>query len=62
MDCDDVRDLVRIRHELRRLAAHGEAASAEPLLDRLTVLAERDPRARADVEPELQRWRSVFRL
>lgn len=62
MDFDDVRELVRVRHELRRLRSTGERDEARALIERLRSLAERDPREAADVAAELPRWESSFGL
>ncbi len=62
MNYNDVRELVRIRHDLRTLAARGERGTAATLLDRMGSLAALDLVQRAEVETELRRWRFVFRL
>jgi len=58
----DVREMVRIRHELRSLAVRGDSQTAASLLDRMRSLAARDEVEDAAVQVEMQRWRSVFRL
>jgi hypothetical protein len=62
MEYKDVRELVRIRHELRTLASHGDRLSAAGLMERMGTLASRDAEESAAVETELQRWRFVFGL
>ena len=62
MEYREIRELVRIRHELRTLAALRAADTARPLIDRMTSLAERDPIESAAVQTEVSRWRFVFRL
>ncbi len=61
MSDEDVRELVRIRFELRQLAVGGacreEAAS---WVDRLSALAGRA--LEPPLKPEVQRWRAFFRL
>jgi hypothetical protein len=61
MEYRDVRELVRIRYELRSLA-RGAGAVAAPLLDRMRRLASVDAAESAAVQTELLRWQSVFRL
>jgi hypothetical protein len=63
MEYRELRELVRIRHELRSLAMTGEDRdTAASLLDRMRLLAARDAREVAAVEPEVQRWQFVFGL
>ena len=62
MEYREVRELVRIRHELRTLATRGDRDTAAPLLDRMRVLVARDAVENAAVEPEVSRWQFVFRL
>ena len=62
MQYRDVREMVRIRHELRSLAVSGDSRAAASLLDRMRNLAARDEAEDAAVQVEMQRWRSVFRL
>ncbi|MCG5054571.1 MAG: hypothetical protein KA712_16530 [Myxococcales bacterium] len=57
MDYRELRELVRIRHELRRFAFGGDLDEASALLTRLGALAARDPKEHAAVMPEVQRWR-----
>jgi hypothetical protein len=62
MEYRDIRELVRIRHELRNLAAEGNKGMAATLLDRMCALVARDPTESAALQPEVQRWQFVFRL
>ena len=57
MEFGEVRELVRIRHELRKYAFGGDLDEASALLCRLGALAARDPVEHAAAQPELQRWR-----
>lgn len=57
MEFREVRELVRIRHELRRYAFGGDLDEASALLRRLSALAAQDPVEHAAALPELQRWR-----
>ena len=61
MNYQDVRELVRIRYELRTLA-RGAGEVAAPLLERMRNLAARDAAESAAVQTELRRWQSVFQL
>jgi len=61
MEYRDVRELVRIRYELRSLA-RGAGELAAPLLDRMRTRASVDAAESAAVQTELHRWRSVFSL
>lgn len=61
MEYRDVRELVRIRYELRSLA-RGAREVAAPLLERMRALASVDAAESAAVQTELHRWRSVFSL
>jgi hypothetical protein len=62
MEYQELRELVRIRHELRTLANTGDRDTAASLLDRMRVLAARDAAESAAVQTEVQRWQFVFRL
>jgi hypothetical protein len=62
MEYRDARELVRIRYELRSLAARGAADVAAPLLQRMQTLASHDAAESAAVRTEVQRWQFVFRL
>jgi hypothetical protein len=59
MDYADTRELVRIRHELRRLLAErpaGADAAARALIARIEALVVNDTAEAAVVRPELARW------
>ncbi len=56
MGYSEVRELVRLRYELRRLRGEGQIEEARALLGRMRSVAEADPVEAADVEPELARW------
>jgi hypothetical protein len=61
MEYTEMRELVRIRHELRSLATTPEDRdTAVSLLDRMRRLAARDAAEEAAVKPEVQRWQFVF--
>jgi len=61
MEYRDVRELVRIRYELRTLG-RGSGEVAAPLLERMRHLASRDAAESAAVQTELLRWQSVFQV
>jgi hypothetical protein len=56
------RELVYLRHELRRLLADGRRAEAAPLLDRLRRLADDEAVRNSALGPEISRWESTFGL
>jgi hypothetical protein len=61
MEYMELREMVRIRHQLRSLAMTGEDRdTAASLLDRMRRLAARDAAEDAAVQPEVQRWQFVF--
>jgi hypothetical protein len=61
MEYTELRELVRIRHELRSLAMNGEDRdTAASLLDRMRRLAAGDAAEDAAVQPEVRRWQFVF--
>lgn len=63
MSDTDVRELVRIRFELRRLAGGGAGReAAAPLLARMSRLASDEALGPAVIRPEMTRWRAVFGL
>jgi hypothetical protein len=63
MEYQELRELVRIRHELRSLASRGDSRdTAASLLDRMRLLAARDAAEDAAVQPEVRRWQFVFGL
>jgi hypothetical protein len=51
-----VRELIHVRHELRRLTAEGRSEEAQEMITRLRNLAEGDEEERAETETELARW------
>lgn len=57
MEFRDVRELVRIRHELRKFTFGGDLDEASALLSRLGAIAAKDPAEHAAALPEMQRWR-----
>lgn len=62
MTYNQTRELVRIRHELRKLVEDRDQFAATRLLDRMRALTAKDAAESADIAPEMQRWRVVFRL
>jgi hypothetical protein len=59
MDYAETRELVRIRHELRRLLAErpaGADITARTLIARIETLVAQDTEEAALVRPELARW------
>jgi hypothetical protein len=62
MNHEDLRQLVRIRHELRRLMPERNGEAAQRLLARMRALCATDPRERDAAEPELRRWQVAFQL
>jgi hypothetical protein len=63
MEYRELRELVRIRHELRSLAmTEQNRDTAASLLDRMRFLAARDAAEEAAVQPEVRRWQFVFGL
>jgi hypothetical protein len=62
MNQDEIRQLIRIRHELRRLMPGRDCNAAQRLLARMRALTSRDSRERAKVEPEIERWQVAFSL
>jgi hypothetical protein len=65
MSHDELRQLVRIRHELRRLLPDGEGdrqETARHLLSRMRALVAPHASEQARIEPEMVRWQSVFRV
>lgn len=57
MEYREVRELVRLRYELRHSFFGGDAERARTVLGELNALAARDPIERAALEPEMLRWR-----
>ena len=72
MNNDELRQLVKIRHELRRLLPMQEAPTevagpcnrdtARQLLSRMRDLTAPHVTERARIESEMIRWQSVFQL
>lgn len=67
MSNDDLRQLVKIRHELRRLVptqggTGGSQETARDLLTRMRALVAPHVSEQARIEPEVIRWQSVFQL
>jgi hypothetical protein len=58
----ELRELVRIRHNLRELAMRGERKAAAPLIERFTALSSSPAAAMFDLDREVSRWRAVFRM
>jgi hypothetical protein len=56
MDFVQMRELVRVRYELRTLLAQDRREEALPYLERLRALAEADEEERGALEPEIARW------
>ena len=56
MDFVQVRELVRVRYELRTLLAQNRREEALPYLERLRALAAADDDERGALEPEIARW------
>ena len=62
MNHDEIRQLVRARHELRRLMPDRDRGAASRLLALMRTLTARDARERAKLEPEIERWQVAFQL
>ena len=62
MDYREVRELVRIRHELRKYAFGGDLDEASLLISQLGAVTAKDPVEHAAVLPEIQRWRMKLGL
>jgi hypothetical protein len=60
MEFTEVRQLIRLRHEVRRLVAEGRVEEARPILDRMLTLASSDAAELAAIMPELDRWESTL--
>jgi hypothetical protein len=56
MDYANLRELVRVRYELRTLLADDRREEARPFLERLRALAAADEDERGALEPEIARW------
>lgn len=62
MDFRRERELVRLRHELRRLMADRRREEAAALLERLRQIAASDSGEAPVLRPEIARWASTFDL
>jgi hypothetical protein len=65
MSHEELRQLVSIRHELRRLLPESEGnrqESARRLLSRMRALVAPHASEQERLEPEVLRWQSVFRV
>lgn len=62
MNNEEVRQLVRIRHELRRLVPERDQEQATRLLARMHALTARYENESLAIRPELSRWQSAFSL
>ena len=65
MDYAEMRELVRLRHELRRLLVErppGADVDARRLITRIQSLVEADLEEAAAVRPELARWQISLAL
>jgi hypothetical protein len=60
MDFVQVRELIRLRYELRTLLAENRREEARPFLERLRTLAAGDEEERGALEPEIARWECGF--
>jgi hypothetical protein len=56
MDFVQVRELIRVRYELRTLLAENRREDALPFLEKLRALAAADEEERGALEPEIARW------
>jgi hypothetical protein len=56
MDFVQLRELIRVRYELRTLLAENRRAEALPFLEKLRALAASDEEERRALEPEIARW------
>jgi hypothetical protein len=56
MDFVQLRELARVRYELRTLLAENRREEALPFLAKLRALAAGDEEERAALEPEIARW------
>jgi hypothetical protein len=66
MNNDELRQIVRIRHELRRLLptphGDGDRDTARQLLARMQALAAPHATEQARIQPEVTRWQARFEL
>jgi len=65
MDYAEMRELVRLRHELRRLLVDrgpGAAEAARAALNRIEALVAADAEEAASIGPEIARWQVSLAL
>jgi len=62
MDFAHEREMVRVRHELRRLMVDRKPEEARALLLRLEALAIEDERDAAEIRTEIARWQQSLSL
>jgi hypothetical protein len=62
MDFAQARELIRLRHELRRLLADKRRDEARVVIDQLRTLVAASEEEAAAMAPELERWACSFAL
>jgi hypothetical protein len=62
MDFAQAREMVRLRHELRRLLVDRRPDEARAVLGRLEALAAADAEEAAGIQPEIARWQICLEL
>ena len=62
MDFAQAREMVRLRHELRRLLVDRRPDEAQAVLARLEALASADAEEAAGIRPEIARWQTSLEL
>jgi hypothetical protein len=62
MDFTDARQLIHLRHELRRLLVERRTVEAQAVLARLEALVASDAEEAGALRPELARWRTSLEL
>jgi hypothetical protein len=62
MDFTDARQMVHLRHELRRLLVERRPDEARAVLARLEALVASDAEEAGAFRPELARWRTSLEL
>jgi len=62
MDFADDREMIRLRHELRRLLLERRPEEARAVLARLEALAATEPDEATALHPEIARWRTSLDL
>ncbi len=60
MEFAQTRELVRLRHELRRLIVDRRTDEARAVLSRFARLAEADAEEAQELRPELARWETTL--